>query len=138
MVHEVPIFIPGKHQAKVGDGHRHPIERENIVVSNLLHQYYFFAISLPWPLDHRRILPLRSGARVTYAFRPLHAVVVSSHPKDFKRHLLVLVIPFPDFGRLREAKCTDSLLHDAFEFICCWNYAIVATKFPKFDSSFPL
>jgi len=48
MVHDIPVVIPGKYQAKVVGDRRYPIEGENIVVLDLLHQHHFLIKSLSY------------------------------------------------------------------------------------------
>lgn len=47
IVHDVPVLVPGKHEAEVGDRSRYPIERENILVFELFHHRHFLTKPLP-------------------------------------------------------------------------------------------
>lgn len=47
ILHDVPVSVPGKYQAKVGDCSRYPVKRENVVVFELFHQHHFLAKPLP-------------------------------------------------------------------------------------------
>ena len=48
ILHDGSISVPGKHQAEVCDGRGYPVERDNVVVLDLLHQRHL----LPKPLFH--------------------------------------------------------------------------------------
>ena len=51
ILHDVAVFVPGKHHAKVRESRRYSVEREYVVVIDLLHQHHFFAKTLHHVLD---------------------------------------------------------------------------------------
>ena len=46
ILHDVSVLVPGEHKAKVGDVCRYSVERENVIVFELLHQNCSLAESL--------------------------------------------------------------------------------------------
>ena len=68
IVHDVSVLIPGKHQAKVGDGRRDPVEREDVVVLELFHQHHFLAKPLQHLSGQRRGNPWGSHSTLTLLF----------------------------------------------------------------------
>ena len=65
VVHDVSVFVPRKHQAKVGDGGRYLVERENIAVLKLFHQHHFLVEPLSPLSEQRRIVLPTGGSRDT-------------------------------------------------------------------------
>ena len=89
-------------------------------------------------LQDRYVVCQNNDERHTYTFGPLYLGIVSRHPENLGRYHLIVVHTLPDFGELGDALCIDSLLHDAFKFIRCWDCTIVTTQPPKLDGSFTL
>ena len=54
ILHNVPVFVPGEHQAKVGEICQYSVERENVIVFELLDQNCILAESLCRLLAQRR------------------------------------------------------------------------------------
>ena len=89
--HNVPVFVPGEHQAKVGDICQYSVKRENVVVFELLDQNYFLAESLRHLLAQRRkkcvwgshdtltLLSARALASFWYTMRILRNTFFSSY-----------------------------------------------------------
>ena len=59
ITHNFPVFVPGEHQAKVGEICQYSVERENVIVFELLDQNSILAESLCRLLAQRRkkVLP---------------------------------------------------------------------------------
>ena len=60
IIYDAAILVPGRYQAKVGNGSRYPVEREKVIVFDLLHQHHLLAKPLCYASDRRKVaLPLR-------------------------------------------------------------------------------
>ena len=111
--HDVPILVPRKYQAKVGDGCRHPVERENIVVFEMFHEYHSFTKPLRHDVSTMMRSPRRGTVRHPYTFGPLFMRMTSGHHENLERDHLAIVPPLPNFGRLRGMLGTIILFHDS-------------------------
>ena len=127
MVHDISIFIPGRYHAKVIGDRRYPIEGENIVVLDLLHQYHFLVKSLFYLSEQRRATLTRGFARHAYDFDCSQIRAASRRPENRERHHLIVVPTLPNFSHPRDALWVVPLLHDAVELVRCWDYEIVTT-----------
>ena len=126
IISDVPVFVPGEHQAKArGDTRRHSVERDNIIIFELLDQNCFPAESLCHTLIQRRKKTHPRISQCTYTFNCLWKRIVSAHPEDFERHLLPFVLPLPNFGRRGDMLGTPPPLHNTLKFIGCRDRAPV-------------
>ena len=99
IVHDVPVLIPRKHQTKVGDCRRYTVERDDVVVPELLHQHDF----LVKPLCH----PSGNDDQ--------------PHPGGLHNILTVLVLGRSSRGALRTLSATTSLLYLPFQISVTWE-----------------
>ena len=98
IVHDVSVSVPGIHQAKVGDGCRNPVQGEDIIVFELLHQHYFLAKPLYHLSDKRQKASLRGIAWHTYTLGSLYVGIIMRHSENLERHHLIIIPAPPDFG----------------------------------------
>ena len=115
IVHDVPVLIPREHQEKVGDGRRYTVERDDVVVPELLHQYDFLVEPLCHPSGNDD-QPYPGGtAQYTHSFGPWK--IFSGRPEDLECDHLFVVSTLPNLSHLGDTLGLSSILHDTVEFI---------------------